>query len=232
MKLMDQVTKDANVALAVAQASETAAPRLATVVAKGVPKTGETADVLKKANDTRMKALAVVKGDASTGAVAELSKLDSSKAAIRYFVETATHAAKAFDAVADVVDVEFRSRVRNPDTPQKGTILDKIKPILVTHNFLTPAELDQLEATYIWEMISNYCKNNVVFVKEIGWGAAEGRKLRGLNNVQVDALGDLFGASVTRGKYFFKPWLPNPYLYLAIMPIKEIVEDTGRFPPR
>jgi hypothetical protein len=234
MKLLDDVSQEANVALAIAKASETAPPRLATVVAKGVPKAAETTDVLKKANDTRMKALAALKSDASSGAVGELSKLDSSKGAIRYFVETATSAAKTFDTVADVIDAEFKLRVRDPDISRKETILDKTTKILVTPNFLTPPELDQLEASYILEMLKSYCskKENVVFVKQIGWGAEPGAEIRGLNETQLEAIIDLLGPNVPRGRYFFQPPFPFPGYYLYAWGTQTIVEDTGRMPPR
>ena len=66
-------------------------------------------------------------------------------------------------------------RVNHPDIPQKRTILEMTTGMLVKHDFLTPAGLDRLEATYIWEMIASYCKSkgkdnndNVVVVEQIG----------------------------------------------------------------
>jgi hypothetical protein len=235
LKLLDGVSKEASVALAIAKASATAPQRLATVIVQGVPKAGETADVLKKANDTRMKALAALKSDPATGSVAELRKLDSSKAAIRYFVETATRAAQVFDNVADVIAAEFYARVTHPDIQRRETIFDITKRILVTHDFLTPDELDQLEATYIWEMIASYCKqnDNVVFVKQTGWGAQDGVQIRGLNNGQLETLMDLFGPNAPRGKYFAKPIVaPYASIYLQYIGTKTVREDTGRMPPR
>jgi hypothetical protein len=188
-----------------------------------------------------MKALAALKSDPAVGAAGDLQKLDSSKAAIRYFVETSTRAAQVFDNVADVVAEQFYMRVNHPDIPQKRTILEMTTGMLVKHDFLTPAELDQLEATYIWEMIASYCKSkgkdnndNVVFVEQTGWGAQEGAQIRGLNSTQLEALIDLFGPQVPRGRYFVKPMVfpGHAGFYLMYIGAKRVVEDTGRMPPR
>jgi hypothetical protein len=239
LKLLDGISKEATVALAVAKAAGSSAPVAAAVV--HAPKAGEIADVVKKANDTRMKALAALKSDPAVGAAGDLQKLDSSKAAIRYFVETSTRAAQVFDNVADVVAEQFYMRVNHPDIPQKKTILEITTGMLVKHDFLTPAELDQLEATYIWEMIASYCKSkgkdnndNVVFVEQTGWGAQEGAQIRGLNSTQLEALIDLFGPQVPRGRYFVKPMVfpGHAGFYLMYIGAKTVVEDTGRMPPR
>lgn len=229
LKLLDGISKEANVALVIAKASGTAPQRLATVIVQGVPKAGETADVLKKANDTRMKALAALKSDPATESVAELRKLDSSKSAIRYFVDTATRAAQVFDNVADVIAAEFYARVMHPDVQRKETIFDITRKILVRHDFLTPDELDQLEATYLWEMIASYCKtnDNVVFVKKKFWAAQESLEIRGLNSGQLETLLDLFGPKVPRGRYFYKPVVfpyPGPGMFLSFIGAKTVTK--------
>ena len=239
LKLLDGISKEASVALAVAKAAGSSAPVAAAIVY--APKAGEIADVVKKANDTRMKALAALKSDPAIGAAGDLQKLDSSKAAIRYFVETATRAAQVFDNVADVVAEEFYMRINHPDIPHKKTIFDITRGMLVKHDFLTPAELDQLEATYLWEMIASYCKSkgkdrndNVVFVRQTGWGAQDGVQIRGFNGTQTEALIDLFGPRVSRGRYFLKPMVFPGYAgsYLQYIGAQTVVEDTGRMPPR
>jgi hypothetical protein len=234
LKILDGITKEANVALAIARATETMPQRLATGIVQGVPKVQEVSDVLKRANDTRMKALAALKDDGATKAVAELANLNSSNGPIRHFVETATHAVTVFDNVANVISVDFAIRIKHPDIQRKETMTDMTRRILgAAHNFPDPNELNQLETTYIWEMIAGYCRDNVVFVKQTGWGAQDGVSVRGLNSGQLDALMDLFGPIVARGRYFTKPLVvPNGSMYLVHIGAKTVIEDTGRMPPR
>jgi|KBSMisStandDraft_5_1062788.scaffolds.fasta_scaffold49068_2 hypothetical protein len=232
LKLLDGINKEAAVALAVAKLSKTGPSVAGAIMA--VPKAGEIADVVKKANDTRMKALAALKSDPATTAVAELAKLDNSDATIMYFAETSTRTAETFDKVANLIAEEFYQRIKNPEVKRKEDILSITKRILVMHEFPTPDELRQLGRTYLWEMIASYCKqnNNVVFVKQTGWGAYDGLQLRGLNGTQMKALMDMFGPTVRRGAYFRKPVFPAPNVFLAIIGINTVVEDTGRMPPR
>ena len=232
LKLLDGINKEAAVALAVAKLAKTGPSVAGAIMA--VPKAHEIADAMKKANDTRMKARAAMKSDPSTTAVAELSKLDNSDAIIMYFAETSTRTAETFDNVANVIAEEFFQRVKHPDVKRKETIWDITKRILPIHDFPTPDELRQLGRTYLWEMIASYCKqeNHVVFVKQTGWGAYDGLQLRGFNGTQMKALMDLFGPTVRRGKYFPKPAFPSPDIFLMMIGINTVVEDTGRMPPR
>jgi hypothetical protein len=232
LKLLDGINKEAAVALAVAKLSKTGPSVAGAIMA--VPKAGEIADVVKKANDSRMKALAALKSDPATKAVAELAKLDNSDATIMYFAETATRTAETFDNVANVISEEFFQRVKHPEVKRKETIWGITKRLLPIHDFPKPDELRQLGRTYLWEMIASYCKqeNHVVFVKQTGWGAYDGLQLRGLNGTQTKALMDLFGPAVRRGKYFPKPVFPSPDIFLMMIGINTVVEDTGRMPPR
>jgi hypothetical protein len=86
--LLTKVTKASDVALVIAKASETAPPALAVAV-NALPKMHEYADVMKKANDSRMKALTALKDDPSTGAAGALSKFDAAKGPIKELLAAA-----------------------------------------------------------------------------------------------------------------------------------------------
>jgi len=228
-KILDTVSKDADVALTIAKATDTSPP-VAAVVLKGLSSdAGQIADVLKKGNDTRMKALAAMKSDPSSGAVTELSKLDASKGPIKDLIATANQAGATFDKVADMISAEFKKRVVNPNATQTESILQKTKKVLTPPDFPTEAELDQLETQYLWQMVTAYCKNkknNVVYIKSDmpNLSPLFPTRIPGLNNTQIDALVDLFGWGAARGKYFMIPFYSSGYDYLDFIGIPTIIE--------
>jgi hypothetical protein len=145
-KVLEKIDKEADALLAAYKFMKTE-PALVAGVAKSLPKMGETADVLKKANDSRMKALVALKADPDSSG---LTKLDTAKATIKDLVAASNKAAATFDKIADWIAVEFRFRVEHPEIQRSDTILDLAKKILVPPDFPSSLEFDQLEAAYIW----------------------------------------------------------------------------------
>jgi hypothetical protein len=213
--LLEGVTKNATLAVEIAKAAETKAPALATVVTS-LPKAHEYADVIKKANDTRMKALVALKSDPSANAANALSKLDASKAAIKSLAAAANQAVLVFDKVADAIGAEFKSRLATPGKAHKKSILQIAQDILTPPNFPTQSELDMIETRYLWEMITAYCRQNVTIV-DSNLSSVVPQRIEGLNDTQLDTMYKLFGPGVPRGTHFPVPPFPYRNMYLQLM---------------
>jgi hypothetical protein len=212
--VIQKLDQEATVALAVAKAAENADPsfvplsiRATAQVVKALPRAGDAVDVAKKVNDAKSKAMQVLKDQPERN---NLNKLDATKGPIKDLVNSADLAMKVFDTAMDTIIQEFKNRLADLSATPKEQLVDIVTRLLPPRAYLTSDDLDQVETSYLWELIKNYAKTEPVTIVQTTYvnafmNSTNPGEVIGLNDSQKRAVLKMFGPDMQRGMYCVVP---------------------------